>query len=177
MGEKSMRGSMMMMMNNKGLWFSNHTSVTAAAFVAGSLMMVMTLVVVPWFLRPSSLLYNKDNNRQEKVFSLMVTLQFQDVTAREEFLVLVQPVIEYVTRDEPTTLAYEVLLSDKDDLQVLFLERYVDKEVAYLQIHKSSAAFLAFRPKLQAMQQAGRVIVTGNSFLDSGMGFVGRQRN
>ena len=104
----------------------------------------------------------------------MVTLQFQDVAARDEFLALVQPVIRHVTKHERTTLGYEVLLSDKDELQVLFLERYLDKEVAYLQIHKSSAAFLEFRPKLQAMQQAGRVTVSGNSFVDSGMGFVGR---
>jgi quinol monooxygenase YgiN len=148
-------------------WFS-HPAV-AAAFV-GTLT-VVTLVAIPW-LQP--LFCKNRKSFSAKAFSLMVTLQFQDVAARDEFLELVQPVINHVTNNEPTTLGYEVLLSDKDDLQILFLERYVDKEIAYLEIHKSSAAFLAFRPKLQAMQQAGRVSVTGSSFVDSGMGFVGR---
>jgi quinol monooxygenase YgiN len=161
---------------NLGHWFS-HPAVAAALFV-GSLFMVVTLVVVqvqvqvPW-LRP--LISNSPKKSSSvKAFSLMVTLQFQNVAARDDFLELVKPVMDHVTNHEPTTLGYEVLLSDKDALQVLFLERYVDKEMAYLQIHKSSAAFLAFRPKLLAMQQAGRVTVTGSSFMDSGMGFVGR---
>jgi quinol monooxygenase YgiN len=108
------------------------------------------------------------------VFSLLVTLQFSKLEYKDQFLQDIQPVAEYCRTNEPDTLAYEVLLSDKDPLQVLVLERYRDKEVAYLQVHKSSSPFLAFRPKLQAMQEGGYVQITGHSYLDSGVGYGDR---
>ena len=108
------------------------------------------------------------------VFSLLVTLQFSAVEYKEQFLQYIRPVADYVQKHEPDTLAYEVLLSDKDPLQVLVLERYRDKEVAYLQVHKSSAVFLEFRPMLQALQEAGHVQLSGHSYLDSGVGFGDR---
>jgi quinol monooxygenase YgiN len=108
------------------------------------------------------------------VFSLLVTLQFSTAEYKDQFLQDIQPVAEHCRTKEPDTLAYEVLLSDKDPLQVLVLERYRDKEVAYLQVHKSSAPFLAFRPKLQAMQEGGHVQITGHSYLDSGVGYGDR---
>ena len=57
---------------------------------------------------------------------------------------------------------------------VTLMERYVEKEEAYLKIHKSSEAFLNFRSKLKAMQDAGYVEVEGQSYLDSGVGFGDR---
>ena len=79
--------------------------------------------------------------------------------------------VEYVQTYEATTVGYEILLSDNDELQVSILERYVDKDNAYLKVHKSSTEFLTFRPKLQAMQDSGKVKVIGHSYQDSGMGF------
>jgi quinol monooxygenase YgiN len=80
---------------------------------------------------------------------------------------------KYVKEHEPNTLAYEVLLNDKDPLQVLILERYKEKADAYLQVHRSSAAFLEFRPKLKAMVEKGHVTrMEGHSYLDSQFGFV-----
>jgi len=108
------------------------------------------------------------------VFSLLVTATFDSVGNKEQFLEDIKPVAEFVQSSEPDTLSYEVLLSDKDPLQVLIVERYKDKENAYLKVHKSSAPFLAFRKKLQAMQDNGHVQISGHSYLDSGVGFVYR---
>ena len=110
----------------------------------------------------------------EPPFSLFVTIEFSAEIFKEQFLKDIQPVAAYVKSHEPTTLAYEVLLSDQKPLQVLIMERYQDKEVAYLQIHKSSAPFLEFRPKLQRLQEAKQVTISGHSFLDSGVGFGDR---
>lgn len=76
--------------------------------------------------------------------------------------------------NEPDTISYEVLLSDKDPLQVLILERYRDKENAFLQVHRSSAPFQEFRPKLKKMEDQGLVTIVGDSYLDSGIGFGDR---
>jgi quinol monooxygenase YgiN len=107
-------------------------------------------------------------------FSLLVTLKFSALEHKEQFLLDIAPVAAYCKRHEPDTLAYEILLSDKDPLQVLVLERYRDKENAYLQIHRSSNPFLAFRAKLNTMQEAGSVTVSGESYLDTGVGFADR---
>jgi quinol monooxygenase YgiN len=111
------------------------------------------------------------------VFSLLVTAEFDSVERKERFLEEIKPVAEYVQLNEPDTLAYEVLLSDKDPRQVLVLERYKDKENAYLKVHRSSAPFLSFRKKLQAMQNEGQVKISGNSYLDSGVGFGDRTKS
>jgi len=108
------------------------------------------------------------------VFSLLVELRFSEAQHKDQFLEDVRPVAEYVKAHEPDTLSYEVLLSDKDSLEVMIMERYRDKEVSYLQVHKSSAPFLAFRPKLRRMQEAGQVTVSGKSYIDSVVGFVER---
>lgn len=111
---------------------------------------------------------------QQPVFSLLVTLQFQDDASLQFFLQEFAPLAKYVRDHEPDTLAYEVLLSDKDPLQVLVLERYRDKENAYLKVHRSSEPFLNFRPKLTEMQQEGKVSVSGHSYLDAMIGFGDR---
>ncbi|CAB9503457.1 expressed unknown protein [Seminavis robusta] len=143
--------------------------------VVAILVFLVILVHLP--LNESSIYHQmirQGSSSNAKAFSLLVTLQFQDDSAKKEFLEIARPMMDYVYKNEPTTLGYELLFSDKDPLQVLFLERYVDKDEAYLKIHKSSAAFLTFRPKLQALQQAGRVTMSGNSYEDSGFGFMGR---
>ena len=110
------------------------------------------------------------------VFSLLVTAQFDTVERKEQFLEEIKPVAEYVQSSEPDTLAYEVLISDKDPRQVLVLERYKDKDNAYLKVHKSSAPFLAFRKKLQVMQDEGQITISGNSYVYSGVGFGDRSK-
>jgi quinol monooxygenase YgiN len=106
-------------------------------------------------------------------FSLLVTLTFAELSDREQFILDITPLCQYIRQYESnTTLSYEVLLSDSNPLQVLVLERYVDKELAYLKIHKSSTAFLKFRAQLQEMQQRGQVTIQGSSYYDAGIGFV-----
>jgi len=101
-------------------------------------------------------------------FTLLVTLVFTAEEHKQTFLQAIDPVVEYVRiHERKTTLAYAVLESDKNPLQVSVLERYTDKDVAYLQIHKSGSAFLEFRPKLQALQEAGYVTISGESYLDA----------
>jgi quinol monooxygenase YgiN len=104
-------------------------------------------------------------------FSLLVTLNFQDNESLQSFLQDISPVAKYVQEKEPDTLAYKVLFSDKDPLQVLVLERYRDKDNAYLKIHRSSQPFLEFRPKLTKLQQDGKVTISGQSYMDSLIGF------
>ena len=73
--------------------------------------------------------------------------------------------------NEPTTLAYELLISDKNPLLVTIFERYKDKDDAYLKIHKSSAEFLAFRPQLAELNPT----IEGDSYYeDYGPGFMSR---
>ena len=115
-----------------------------------------------------------DDDIKSQIFSLFVSLQFTQLQDKEEFLLLVRPLADYIWREEPTTLAFDVISHDADPLQVMLVERYQEKATAFLQIHKSSPHFLNYRPKLQQMQNDGRVVVSGNSYLDSGIGFIGR---
>jgi quinol monooxygenase YgiN len=135
----------------------------------------MTVLIGMVFFRPFvATAFSFRGSSKEPTFSLLVTLQFSLAEHKEKFLRDFQPLADYVKVQELDTLAYEVLLSEKDPLQVMIMERYKDKDVAYLMVHKSSAPFLAFRPKLQAMQEAGHVTISGNSYLDSGVGFGDR---
>jgi quinol monooxygenase YgiN len=115
-----------------------------------------------------------NQNMSQPPFSLLVTLHFTATEHKEQFLRDFAPVAAHVQAHEPDTLAYEVLMSDQDSLQVLVLERYKDKDHAYLIVHRSSEPFLAFRPKLKAMQDAGYVTVSGHSYIDAKVGFGDR---
>jgi quinol monooxygenase YgiN len=107
-------------------------------------------------------------------FSLLVTLEFTAEEHKETFLKDISPLAKYVEANEPDTIAYKVLFSDKDPLRVLIMERYKEKESAFLKVHRTSEPFLEFRPKLQALQDAGFVNVVGESFIDSDLGFGDR---
>lgn len=76
----------------------------------------------------------------------------------------------YIRRYEPNTISYELLQSDKDPLQVYILERYKTK-IDYLEVHKKSEPFLAFREKFQKMIENGAK-VEGDSYIESGIGFL-----
>jgi quinol monooxygenase YgiN len=118
--------------------------------------------------------FSQPPSRPPPVFTLLVTLKFSQLEYRDMFLVDFGRLAQYVRDHEPDTLAYEVLVSDKSLLEVAILERYRNKEQAYLIVHKSSLPFLAFRPKLQALQDSGHVEVSGQSFLDARVGFGDR---
>lgn len=101
---------------------------------------------------------------------------FSAAEHRDDFLEAFRPFAAYVRDHEPKTISYEALQSDKDPLQVMLLERYEDKEVAYLQVHRSSKEFLEFRPKLKAIQDAGHVTMDGHSYVDTMIGFGDRRK-
>ena len=107
-------------------------------------------------------------------FTLLVALKFKSGEYMEQFLSDIKPLCDYIISKEPTTLAYKVLKSDKDPLMVTIMERYADKEEAYLKIHRNAKPFLEFRPKLKAMQDDGNVEISGESYLDSLVGFGDR---
>ena len=91
---------------------------------------------------------------------LAVSMTFKSAEDLAEFERIFRPVADHVRAREPTTLAYSLLKSDKDPLTVMVFEKYEDKEHAYLQVHKSSAPFLAFRPRLAALAP----VITGQSY-------------
>ena len=68
---------------------------------------------------------------------------------------------------EPTTISYEIAESDKDNNQIVIVERYVNKD-AYLNIHKQSPKFIEFRKKLSAMD----VVISGHSYYETNIGFI-----
>mmetsp|Transcript_9908 Transcript_9908/g.23344 ORF Transcript_9908/g.23344 Transcript_9908/m.23344 type:complete len:159 (-) Transcript_9908:81-557(-) len=105
-------------------------------------------------------------------FSLFVKLTFKTNEAKETFYNDFTPLAQWIKDNEPGTLAYEAINSDKDPLVVLIVERYADKERDFLGAHRSSKPFLEFRPKLKALQDEGLVEVDGDSYIDSGAGFV-----
>jgi quinol monooxygenase YgiN len=107
-------------------------------------------------------------------FSLVVTLKFTAEEHKQTFLREFAPLAAYIKDNEQDTIAYEVLLSDQDPLQAVIFERYRDKETAFLKVHRSSAPFLEFRPKLKALQEAGHVTIEGHSYIDSRVGFGDR---
>jgi quinol monooxygenase YgiN len=122
---------------------------------------------------PSPSTSGTGHNNIHTPFSLMVQLTFTEVQYQEQFVRDITPLCQYIQQHESnTTLSYEVLFSDQDPLRVLILERYVNQPEAFLQIHKTSAPFLEFRAKLQAMQQHQVVTIDGSSYYDSGIGFV-----
>ena len=105
-------------------------------------------------------------------FSLLVTLTFDSDQSKQDFLLLFAPLADYVAANEPNTLAYQVLESDNNPLQVLLLERYADKQRDYLATHKSSTEFVEFRAKLATMQEAKQVALSGQSYVDGSLGYI-----
>ena len=75
------------------------------------------------------------------------------------------------TYDSHCYLRYEVAQSDKDPLRYVILERYRSKD-DYLGAHRRSPAFREFRPQMRALQESGRVTVTGSSYQELGIGFT-----
>lgn len=117
----------------------------------------------------------------EGAFVLLVNMKFESLTHRDTFLEWIEPVCRDVLANEgpsssgaraPTTLSYRVAISDKDPLLVVVMERYSDKEHGYLEVHRSGSEFLKFREKLKGMSERGDVTIEGESYLETGLGYV-----
>ena len=140
-------------------------------FLVYPLFIGLTIAVSLWFIFMTS---SSSSPTSQPPFSLFVTLTFTAAEHLETFKQDIAPLCQYIKAHEPDTISYEVLLSDKDPLKVLIMERYRDKENAFLKVHRSSASFNEFRPKLKKMQDDGFVTVEGDSWLDSRIGFGDR---
>lgn len=104
---------------------------------------------------------------------LATSIDFDSAYSLQSMLAAVQPLCEYVARHESSTLSYEVMVSDKPGVhRCLVFERYSDKDHAYLAVHRASREFQTFREFLRGMQHAGTATVHGDSFNESGLGFV-----
>eukprot|EP00984_Skeletonema_dohrnii_P008331 scaffold3045_cov78-Skeletonema_dohrnii-CCMP3373.AAC.3 len=124
----------------------------------------------------------------QQAFVLAVNLKFTTLTHRDTFLQLIDPVCKDVLANEgpllkqtsatsnssttETTLSYKVAISDKNPLMVLILERYSDKSNGYLKVHRSGREFLKFREQLKAMQEEGGVVIEGESYVETELGYV-----
>ena len=95
-------------------------------------------------------------------WSLTIHLRFKDTESRREFMKHWAPLARYVRDAEPFCLLFEAIQSDKDPLLLIVDERYIDKNV-YVEKHRSSAAFHAFRPYMQKLQDEAKVEVVGES--------------
>jgi len=102
-------------------------------------------------------------------FVLCVTLQFKSERARDAFKSLFAGFAAWVRANEPATLSYDVLQSDKDALKVTIVERYATRG-DYADVHRTSDEFLAFRAQLKSME--ADYTMTGDSYLASDLGFV-----
>lgn len=128
-----------------------------------------------YLLTRNTSINNNESIRQvshDKPFLLGVTLKFKSIQDKEYFKEIFKPMAEYVRKNEPLTLSYILYESDKEPYTgVYILERYVDKEEAYLKIHKQSETFLSFRSKLQNMVAEGKVTIEGESYIESDIGY------
>lgn len=97
--------------------------------------------------------YLDDSNSQDQ-FILSIQLVFKTENGLEYFKDIFANMAKWVYNNENGTISYSMAVSDKDMLQVLIYERYVNKD-AYLDIHKKSMEFLAFKKKMMAMNEEG----------------------
>jgi quinol monooxygenase YgiN len=61
---------------------------------------------------------------------------------------------------------YQLMKSDKTPLFYNIIERYADKERDYLGTHRNTPQFQEFRATLKEMQEEGKVILSGESYID-----------
>lgn len=100
-------------------------------------------------------------------FWLVVAVVFQQEEDVATFERAFKPLADYVTMKEPATLSYGYAKSDADPRRILIFERYASKN-DYLDVHKVSEPFLAFRPKLAALGAD----IDGHSYYEGALGFI-----
>ena len=101
-------------------------------------------------------------------WALGVTLTFQNESEKALFITQFRKLAAYVAKSEPDTLSYELMESDKINTQVFILERYVDRNKAYLSVHRTSQPFLEFKSFISSLT----IVVDGHSYYESGIGFI-----
>mmetsp|Transcript_59867 Transcript_59867/g.192739 ORF Transcript_59867/g.192739 Transcript_59867/m.192739 type:complete len:120 (-) Transcript_59867:98-457(-) len=102
---------------------------------------------------------------------LVVRMKFADEESVQKFLGIWATCAAGVREKERGVLAYELARSDKDPLLLQVFERYTSKSI-YLEEHKITPHLASLRAEVQAMQAAGKVEVTGESFDECGIGWM-----
>ena len=102
-------------------------------------------------------------------FFLGITIKFNTIEDKENFTKIFRPYAQYVATFEPGTISYELSESDKSPLQIFLVERYVNKS-AYLDVHRGTDTFIAFRSKLA--QLGATMTMDGHSYIESNIGFM-----
>lgn len=82
---------------------------------------------------------NKANIRAG--FVLCVRLKFTSLDARDQFLHHFKLLSDAVAGNEPQTLSFQIMQADNDSLSLLLFERFLNKQDAYLTVHKCSDQF------------------------------------
>lgn len=100
-------------------------------------------------------------------FWLVVSVVFAKEADLETFEKAFQPLATYVAEEEAGTLSFGYARSDSDPKRILIYERYATK-ADYLDVHKASEPFLAFRPQLAALKAK----IDGHSYYEGELGFV-----
>lgn len=113
-----------------------------------------------------------ESNVSAALWTLAVQLTFSSEAKVTQMLEAIVPLIDYIRESEPTTLGYKVMRGDDEPLKVMVLERYVDKDNAYLKVHRSSPQFYTFKGKLKELDP----LVDGHSFNESPFLHVGPDR-
>ena len=103
------------------------------------------------------------------VLIVSVTLLYPEQMAELERTF--RPLASYIVANEPTTFSYELCKSDRHPSRAVIIERYADRENAYKRVHRTSAAFRAFRPVLLEMGAQ----LDGHSYDETGLGFMSRR--
>lgn len=112
----------------------------------------------------------KKDEVAKPVWTLIVNLTFDSAEKVEQCKKLVGAYAQWIKENEPTTLSYQLMCSDKDPLTVCILERYKDKSYSYAVVHKTSQEFFKFRPALAALEPK----IDGHSYEEDSSTFIGR---
>ena len=123
--------------------------------VAASLLL-MTGVALLSSSPSSSTSQSLRHTNNKNAFFLGITITFIDKSSKDAFIELFAPYAQFVAANEPTTISYELCQSDKNELQLFIIERYVSKE-AYLNIHRKTNEFQVFREKLGKMSDVSSI--------------------
>ena len=110
-----------------------------------------------------------NEEKQKACWCLVVKMKFKDYSKVIKLKDLFEEYAAWIQENEPTTLAYQLMTSDKDPLTVTLFERYADKEKAYAEVHRGSAEFQKFRPALAALEPE----IDGHSYFEAS-GFMSR---
>jgi quinol monooxygenase YgiN len=88
---------------------------------------VLSVGLVLGYFLPKQLTGRRRVSAHKNAFVLLVKLQFKTPQDKQAFRALFAPFAAWVAANEPGTVGYDMLESDKDETTVLLTERYATK--------------------------------------------------